>query len=111
MGVAILLAAVCGGLLTVRSDRRIVQLRRAAKKNFKSQLQRDGHAAENETLSERRSVRSQITQRFSASRPSAISGPTAWSTWSVSSATPPPIRARNAIPAAMIATLKYPSAM
>jgi len=38
VGVAILLAAVCGGLLTVAvGTARIVQLRRAAKKNFKSQ--------------------------------------------------------------------------
>ncbi|KUH82806.1 MULTISPECIES: lipopolysaccharide assembly LapA domain-containing protein [unclassified Mycobacterium] len=36
VGVAILLAAVCGGLLTVAAGTaRIVQLRRAAKKNFK----------------------------------------------------------------------------
>jgi uncharacterized integral membrane protein len=38
VGVAILLAAVCGGLLTVAvGTARIVQLRRAAKKNFKAQ--------------------------------------------------------------------------
>ena len=38
VGVAILLAAVCGGLLTVAvGTARIVQLRRAAKKNLKSQ--------------------------------------------------------------------------
>jgi uncharacterized integral membrane protein len=38
VGVAILLAAVCGGLLTVAvGTARIVQLRRAAKKNFKGQ--------------------------------------------------------------------------
>ena len=37
VGVAILLAAVCGGLLTVAvGTARIVQLRRAAKKNFKA---------------------------------------------------------------------------
>jgi uncharacterized integral membrane protein len=37
LGVAILLAAVCGGLLTVAvGTARIVQLRRAAKKNFKA---------------------------------------------------------------------------
>jgi uncharacterized integral membrane protein len=37
VGVAILLAAVCGGLLTVAvGTARIVQLRRAAKKNLKS---------------------------------------------------------------------------
>jgi uncharacterized integral membrane protein len=37
VGVAILLAAVCGGLLTVAAGTaRIVQLRRAAKKNLKS---------------------------------------------------------------------------
>ena len=37
VGVAILLAAVCGGLLTVAvGSARIVQLRRAAKKNFKA---------------------------------------------------------------------------
>ena len=37
VGVAILFAAVCGGLLTVAAGTvRIVQLRRAAKKNFKS---------------------------------------------------------------------------
>jgi uncharacterized integral membrane protein len=37
VGVAILLAAVCGGLLTVAAgSARIVQLRRAAKKNYKS---------------------------------------------------------------------------
>ena len=37
LGVAILLAAVCGGLLTVTAGTaRIVQLRRAAKKNFKA---------------------------------------------------------------------------
>ena len=43
VGVAILLAAVCGGLLTVAvGTARIVQLRRAAKKNLKSQtLKRD----------------------------------------------------------------------
>jgi len=36
VGVAILLSAVCGGLLTVAvGTARIVQLRRAAKKNFK----------------------------------------------------------------------------
>ena len=50
-------------------------------------------------------------QRPSARRPSAISGPTALSTSPVSAATPPPSLARNAMPAAMIATLKYPSAM
>jgi uncharacterized integral membrane protein len=38
VGVAILLAAVCGGLLTVAvGTARIVQLRRAAKKNLKAQ--------------------------------------------------------------------------
>jgi uncharacterized integral membrane protein len=38
LGVAILLAAVCGGLLTVAvGTARIVQLRRAAKKNLKAQ--------------------------------------------------------------------------
>lgn len=38
VGVAILLAAVCGGLLTVAvGTARIVQLRRAAKKNLKVQ--------------------------------------------------------------------------
>ncbi len=38
LGVAILLAAVCGGLLTVAvGTARIVQLRRAAKKNLKVQ--------------------------------------------------------------------------
>jgi uncharacterized integral membrane protein len=38
-GVAILAAAVCGGLLTVAAGTaRIVQLRRAAKKNFKAGL-------------------------------------------------------------------------
>jgi uncharacterized integral membrane protein len=38
VGVAILLAAVCGGLLTVAAGTaRIIQLRRAAKKNLKSQ--------------------------------------------------------------------------
>ncbi len=38
VGVAILLAAVCGGLLTVAvGTARIVQLRRAAKRNFKAQ--------------------------------------------------------------------------
>ena len=37
VGVAILLAAVCGGLLTVAAGTaRIVQLRRAAKKNFRA---------------------------------------------------------------------------
>jgi uncharacterized integral membrane protein len=37
VGVAILLAAVCGGLLTVAvGTARIIQLRRAAKKNFKA---------------------------------------------------------------------------
>jgi uncharacterized integral membrane protein len=37
VGVAILLAAVCGGLLTVAAGTaRIIQLRRAAKKNFKA---------------------------------------------------------------------------
>ena len=37
VGVALLLAAVCGGLLTVAvGTARIVQLRRAAKKNFKA---------------------------------------------------------------------------
>ncbi|MEN3321001.1 MAG: hypothetical protein V7643_4403 [Mycobacterium sp.] len=37
VGVAILLAAVCGGLLTVAAGTaRIVQLRRAAKKNLKA---------------------------------------------------------------------------
>jgi uncharacterized integral membrane protein len=37
VGVAILLAAVCGGLLTVAvGTARIVQLRRAAKKNFRA---------------------------------------------------------------------------
>jgi uncharacterized integral membrane protein len=37
VGVAILLAAVCGGLLTVAAgSARIVQLRRAAKKNFRA---------------------------------------------------------------------------
>ena len=37
VGVAILLAAVCGGLLTVAvGSARIVQLRRAAKKHFKA---------------------------------------------------------------------------
>lgn len=37
LGVAILLAAVCGGLLTVAvGTARIVQLRRAAKRNFKT---------------------------------------------------------------------------
>jgi uncharacterized integral membrane protein len=37
VGVSILLAAVCGGLLTVAvGTARIVQLRRAAKKNFKA---------------------------------------------------------------------------
>ena len=37
VGVAILLAAVCGGLLTVAvGTARIVQLRRAAKRNFKA---------------------------------------------------------------------------
>jgi uncharacterized integral membrane protein len=39
VGVAILLAAVCGGLLTVAAGTaRIVQLRRAAKKNLKAGL-------------------------------------------------------------------------
>lgn len=39
VGVAILLAAVCGGLLTVAvGTARIVQLRRAARKNLKSQM-------------------------------------------------------------------------
>ncbi|MGH3674984.1 MAG: LapA family protein [Mycobacterium sp.] len=39
VGVAILLAAVCGGLLTVAAgSARIVQLRRAAKKNLRSGL-------------------------------------------------------------------------
>jgi uncharacterized integral membrane protein len=38
VGVAILLAAVCGGLLTVAAGTaRIIQLRRAAKKNLKAQ--------------------------------------------------------------------------
>ena len=38
VGVAILLAAVCGGLLTVAvGTARIVQLRRAAKRNLKAQ--------------------------------------------------------------------------
>jgi uncharacterized integral membrane protein len=38
VGVAILLAAVCGGLLTVAAGTaRIVQLRRAAKKNLRAQ--------------------------------------------------------------------------
>ena len=38
VGVAILLAAVCGGLLTVAAGTaRIIQLRRAAKKYFKAQ--------------------------------------------------------------------------
>lgn len=38
VGVAILLAAVCGGLLTVAAGTaRIVQLRRAAKRNLKQQ--------------------------------------------------------------------------
>jgi uncharacterized integral membrane protein len=37
VGVALLLAAVCGGLLTVAvGTARIVQLRRAAKKNFRA---------------------------------------------------------------------------
>jgi uncharacterized integral membrane protein len=37
VGVAILLAAVCGGLLTVAAGTaRIIQLRRAAKRNFKA---------------------------------------------------------------------------
>ena len=37
VGVAVLLAAVCGGLLTVAAGTaRIIQLRRAAKKNFKA---------------------------------------------------------------------------
>ncbi len=37
VGVAILLAAVCGGLLTVAAGTaRIIQLRRAAKQNFKA---------------------------------------------------------------------------
>jgi uncharacterized integral membrane protein len=37
VGVAILFAAVCGGLLTVAAGTaRIFQLRRAAKKNFKA---------------------------------------------------------------------------
>ena len=39
VGVAILLAAVCGGLLTVAAGTaRIIQLRRAAKKNLKAGL-------------------------------------------------------------------------
>jgi uncharacterized integral membrane protein len=39
VGVAILLAAVCGGLLTVAvGTARIIQLRRAAKKNLKAGL-------------------------------------------------------------------------
>jgi uncharacterized integral membrane protein len=39
VGVAILLAAVCGGLLTVAvGSARIIQLRRAAKKNLKAGL-------------------------------------------------------------------------
>lgn len=39
LGVAILAAAVCGGLLTVAAGTaRIVQLRRAAKRNLKSSL-------------------------------------------------------------------------
>lgn len=39
LGVAILAAAVCGGLLTVAAGTaRILQLRRAAKKNFKAGL-------------------------------------------------------------------------
>lgn len=39
LGVAILAAAVCGGLLTVAAGTaRILQLRRAAKKNLKSRL-------------------------------------------------------------------------
>jgi len=39
LGVAILLAAVCGGLISVlASVARIVQLRRAAKKNYKAAM-------------------------------------------------------------------------
>jgi len=39
VGVAILLAAVCGGLLTVAAGTaRIIQLRRAAKRNLKAGL-------------------------------------------------------------------------
>jgi uncharacterized integral membrane protein len=55
VGVGILLAAVCGGLLTVAAGTaRIIQLRRAAKRNLKSGFQAD-----------------------STRRPSATNGPTA----------------------------------
>jgi uncharacterized integral membrane protein len=44
VGVAILLAAVCGGLLTVAAGTaRIIQLRRAAKKNLKALGSRQDH--------------------------------------------------------------------